>query len=91
MSTRSAFVPTALNATGAGGGETPSVVESVQTSGVAPRGQRYGYGAAPRDHRRVWAERWKWLNMATTVSVEIHRESDPENHPSWPSRCSRRP
>jgi hypothetical protein len=26
------------------------------------------------------AERWKWLNIATIVSVEIHRESDPESH-----------
>jgi hypothetical protein len=25
------------------------------------------------------AEKWKWLNISTIVSVEIHRESDPDS------------
>jgi len=27
------------------------------------------------------AEKWKWLNISTIVSVEIHRESDPDSEP----------
>ena len=27
------------------------------------------------------SEKWKWLNISTIVSVEIHRESDPDSQP----------
>ena len=27
------------------------------------------------------SEKWKWLNIGTIVSVEIHRESDPDSEP----------
>jgi hypothetical protein len=27
------------------------------------------------------SEKWKWLNISTIVSVEIHRESDPDSKP----------
>jgi hypothetical protein len=27
------------------------------------------------------SEKWKWLNIRTIVSVEIHRESDPDSQP----------
>jgi len=27
------------------------------------------------------SEKWKWLNISTIVSVEIHRESDPDGQP----------
>ena len=27
------------------------------------------------------SEKWKWLNISTIVSVEIHRESDPDGEP----------
>jgi hypothetical protein len=43
-------------------------------SAVAFRGNNFG--DLRSWHLLALSEKWKWLNLSTIVSVEIHRESD---------------